>query len=91
MQPSLQKNKSSVESGGLCSDSSVAEETNNGQAVDGEVEMSDEELAANMLKVRTDGITRRKRLVKGPNLSQEDLKRLRKNPRHRLSNSSSQV
>ena len=61
---------------GTNTDSSVAGKSE-------EVEMSDEELARNMLKIR------RRKLVTGPSLTPEDIKRLRSHPRHQLSHSSS--
>ena len=47
-----------------------------------EIEMTDEELARAMAKVR------RKRLVTNPPLSAEDIKKMRSNPRYQLSSSS---
>ncbi|CAC5379786.1 unnamed protein product [Mytilus coruscus] len=46
-----------------------------------EQEMTDEELAQNMLKMR------RRRLGNNPNLSADDIKRLKREPRHKLSSS----
>ncbi|CAC5400025.1 unnamed protein product [Mytilus coruscus] len=46
-----------------------------------EQEMTDEELAQNMLKMR------RRRLGNNPNMSADDIKRLKREPRHKLSSS----
>ncbi|CAC5363065.1 unnamed protein product [Mytilus coruscus] len=46
-----------------------------------EQEMTDEELAQNMLKMR------RRRLANNPNMSADDIKKLKREPRHKLSSS----